>query len=396
MSEPTYHRLTLHPGKERSLKNRHPWVFSGAIQSNKKDLVEGCLVEVFDHQGHFLAIGHFHHGTIMVRVISFDQRTIDQDFWNEKIIEAFQLRKTLQLPVKEITNVYRLIHGEGDGLPGLIVDIYDQTAVIQAHSEGMRQSIGEIASALKSVRELDLTCIYDKSAEFSDAPASYPTDWLMGTGEETVVIENSHRFLVNWREGQKTGFFIDQRDNRKLLAQYVHGKNVLNTFCYSGGFSIYALQAGASHVTSVDSSRKAMDWTEKNVQLNAPDCPNHTAICDDVNAYLKQMEQDQHDLIILDPPAFAKHLSAMERAVVGYRNLNETAIRKIKKGGILFTFSCSQAIDKQLFRKTVFTAAAKTGRSIRILHQLSQGPDHPINLYHPEGEYLKGLVLKID
>lgn len=396
MSETTYKRLILHAGKERSLRNRHPWVFSGAIQSNKKDESEGNIVEVFDHQGHYLATGHFHHGTIMVRVISFEQRIIDQDFWNEKIKDAFQLRKSLSLPLPGKTTAYRLIHGEGDGLPGLVVDIYDQTAVIQAHSEGMRLSIKQISSALQSISEIGIINIYDKSAEFSDDPSIYPTAWLLGSGEESIITENGHQFIVNWKDGQKTGFFLDQRDNRQLLSQFANGKNVLNTFCYSGGFSVYALKAGATQVTSVDSSRRAMDWTEKNVLLNMPDCSNHFAICDDVNSYLKHSEDNIHDLIVLDPPAFAKHLSAVDRAVVGYRNLNETAIRKIKKGGVLFTFSCSQAIDKQLFRKTVFMAAAKTGRSVRILYQLSQGADHPINLYHPEGEYLKGLVLKVD
>lgn len=391
-----YHRIQLLPGKERSLKNRHPWVFSGAIQSGKKEGQEGGLVEVFDSEGSFLATGHFHHGTIMVRVISFEQRTIDQQFWNEKIAQAFDLRKQLNLPIKGKTDAFRLVHGEGDGLPGLIIDVYGDTAVIQAHSAGMRLSIQQIATALQSVQDLALNNIYDKSAEFSDQPTTHANGCLIGGGDETVVSENGHLFLVNWRDGQKTGFFLDQRDNRLLLAQYASGKNVLNTFCYSGGFSMYALKAGAQHVTSVDSSRKAMDWTQRNAELNAFESSRHTAVCDDVNTYLKQVPNGLHDLIILDPPAFAKHLSAADKAVVGYRNLNETAIRKIAPGGILFTFSCSQAIDKQLFRKTIFTAAAKTGRNVRILHQLSQGADHPISLYHPEGEYLKGLVLRID
>jgi 23S rRNA (cytosine1962-C5)-methyltransferase len=260
----------------------------------------------------------------------------------------------------------------------------------------MRLSLQQIATALQAVPNLGLNNIYDKSSEFSDQPTSHANGWLKGEGDETVIRENGNLFMVNWREGQKTGFFLDQRDNRALLAHYANGKNVLNTFCYSGGFSMYALKAGAQHVTSVDSSRKAMDWTQRNVELNAFETNRHTAVCDDVNAYLKQTPNGLHDLIILDPPAFAKHLSAADKAVVGYRNLNETAIRKIAPGGIIFTFSCSQAIDKQLFRKTVFTAAAKTGRDVRILHQLSQGADHPINLYHPEGEYLKGLVLRID
>jgi len=391
-----YHRIQLLPGKERSLRNRHPWVFSGAIQSGKKEGQEGGLVEVFDSEGDYLATGHFHHGTIMVRVISFEQRSIDQEFWNEKIAKAFALRRVLDLPVLGLTDAFRLVHGEGDGLPGLIVDVYGDTAVIQAHSAGMRLSLQQIATALQAVPNLGLNNIYDKSSEFSDQPTSHANGWLKGEGDETVIRENGNLFMVNWREGQKTGFFLDQRDNRALLAHYANGKNVLNTFCYSGGFSMYALKAGAQHVTSVDSSRKAMDWTQRNVELNAFKTNRHTAVCDDVNDYLKQTPNGLHDLIILDPPAFAKHLSAADKAVVGYRNLNETAIRKIAPGGVIFTFSCSQAIDKQLFRKTVFTAAAKTGRDVRILHQLSQGADHPINLYHPEGEYLKGLVLRID
>lgn len=396
MEHKPYKKLHLHPGKDRSLRNRHPWVFSGAIRSDKKEIQEGELVEIFDHENNFLATGHFHHGTIMVRIISFEQVHIDQNFWNSKIHQAFQLRGELQLPQPNITNAYRLIHGEGDGLPGLIIDVYHHTAVIQAHSEGMRRSIPEIAKAIESTNGTGIQNIYDKSSEFSDNPAAYENQWLAGSGDETIALESGFSFLVNWKEGQKTGFFLDQRENRELLALYAKERDVLNTFCYSGGFSIYALMAGAKQVTSVDSSRKAVDWTDRNVQLNMPAANNHNSVCDDVISYLKQSASGQHDLIILDPPAYAKHLSAVDRAVIGYRNLNETAIRKIRKGGIIFTFSCSQAIDKQLFRKTIFSAAAKTGRNVRILHQLSQGPDHPISLYHPEGEYLKGLVLKID
>jgi 23S rRNA (cytosine1962-C5)-methyltransferase len=395
MIETGYPKLTLHPGKDRSLRNRHPWVFSGAIKSKKDSIQEGTLVEVFDCDGNYLATGHFHHGTIMVRVISFNQRVIDQHFWNESLQAALDLRATLGLIKNSQTDAYRLIHGEGDDLPGLVIDIYGDCAVVQAHSEGMRRSLDAIGNALRNT-PLQLNHIYNKSAEFSDQPADHPNGWLLGQAESSVVFENGRRFHVNWKDGQKTGFFLDQRDNRSLLASYVKEKNVLNTFCYSGGFSIYALTAGAKHVTSIDSSKKAIEWIQQNVELNKIAAEKHQAICDDVSAYLKNVKNDEYEVIILDPPAYAKHLSAIDRAVVGYRNINELAIRKIKAGGMLFTFSCSQAIDKQLFRKTVFMAAAKTGRRVRILHQLSQGADHPINLFHPEGEYLKGLVLVVD
>lgn len=395
MTSNGYTRIELHVGKDRSIRNRHPWVFSGAIKSKKDSINEGALVEVFDHDGNYLATGHFHHGTIMVRVISFEQRTINQEFWNGKIKSAANLRKLLHLPSNNQTNAYRLIHGEGDGLPGLVIDIYGDTAVIQAHSEGMRQSLDVISIALQNA-DLQLKHIYNKSSEFSERPENNPNGAIYGDAAQGIIHENGRNFLVNWQEGQKTGFFLDQRDNRQLLANYASGKSVLNTFCYSGGFSIYALTAGAKQVTSIDSSKKAIDWTIQNVELNAPGTTNHQAICEDVSVFLKNMDSETYDVIILDPPAYAKHLSAVDRAVIGYRNINESAIKKIKKGGILFTFSCSQAIDKQLFRKTVFMAAAKTGRNVRILHQLSQGADHPINLYHPEGEYLKGLVLEVD
>jgi 23S rRNA (cytosine1962-C5)-methyltransferase len=395
MTDTKYTRIDLHVGKDRSLRNRHPWVFSGAIKSKKESIAEGAMVEVFDHDGNYLATGHFHHGTIMVRVISFQQRAINQEFWNEKIQAAVDLRTLLNLPQSDQTNAYRLIHAEGDHLPGLVIDIYDETAVVQAHSEGMRQSLDAVSIALQK-SSLELKHIYNKSADFSERPEDHPNSWLFGNAPDCVVRENGRKFHVNWVEGQKTGFFLDQRDNRQLLATYAKDKTVLNTFCYSGGFSVYALTAGAKQVTSIDSSKKAIEWTTQNVELNHTGASNHHAVCEDVAAFLKNMDRETYDVIVLDPPAYAKHLSAVDRAVVGYRNINEMAIRKIKKGGILFTFSCSQAIDKQLFRKTVFMAAAKTGRNVRILHQLSQGADHPINIYHPEGEYLKGLVLEID
>jgi len=397
MEMTNYRKITLKPLKERSVLNFHPWIFSGAIKTNVNEFTEGEIIEVYDSNNHYLATGHFHHGTIMVRVISFEKRIINNEFWKEKIGRALALRKSLFTIHEFHTNTYRLIHGEGDLLPGLVIDIYGSTAVIQAHSEGMQLSLDDIAVSLSEISDLKIKTIYNKSAEsiLKQDGIVKANSFLMGNEQDTIVQENGNSFYVNWKEGQKTGFFLDQRENRKLLGEYSKDKIVLNTFCYSGGFSIYALKAGAKKVDSIDSSAKAMEWTEKNVSLNFPGSTQHTSYTDDVFEFLKR-SNEVYDIIVLDPPAFAKHLSAVDRAVIGYRNLNEAAIRKIKPGGIIFTFSCSQAIDKQLFRKTIFTAAVKTGRSIRILHQLTQGPDHPVNLYHPEGEYLKGLVLRVD
>lgn len=386
-----YRKIILKPQKDRSLLNFHPWVFSGAIQTDVKSFDEGSIAEVYNAAGNYLATGHFHHGTIMVRVISFEKTEIDRSFWIRKLNGAFELRKRIGLPSVSHTNAFRLVHGEGDGLPGLIIDIYGDAAVIQTHSAGMQLSVAEIADALDSNSELQLNTIYHKSLDSgNDASGT----WLKGTQRDAVIRENGNSYYVNWEEGQKTGFFLDQRDNRHLLGSYCKDKRVLNTFCYSGGFSVYALKAGAAHVDSVDSSRKAMEWTDKNVELNMGENAPHKSWCEDVFDFMKNHDQ-QHDVIVLDPPAFAKHLSAVDKATIGYRNLNQEAIRRIKKGGILFTFSCSQAIDKQLFRKIVFMAAAKTGRQVQVLHQLSQGADHPVSIYHPEGEYLKGLVLRV-
>jgi len=395
MNTDTYRKIKLKPLKDRSVRNFHPWVFSGAISNDVKNYTEGEVVEVFDSNENHLATGHFHHGTIMVRIITFQRKTIDGKFWSDKIKAALTLRRSLPF-YNNNTDCYRLIHGEGDGLPGLIVDVYGKHAVLQTHSEGMQLSLDDIAEALHEVCP-EFETIFNKSAE-SIAKQSgnvAPDHFFVGSEASAITEEYGHKFYVNWMEGQKTGFFLDQRENRLLLRDYTKGKNVLNTFCYSGGFSIYALKAGAAKVDSVDSSKKAIEWTDKNVALNFPQGVSHTSYCEDVFDFMKRNDS-VYDVIVLDPPAFAKHLSAVDKAVIGYRNLNQEAIRSIRKGGIIFTFSCSQAIDKQLFRKTVFTAAAKTGRSVRILHQLSQGPDHPINIYHPEGEYLKGLVLEID
>ncbi len=390
-----YRTIILKPAKQRSLLNFHPWVFSGAIQTNVKDFIEGEIVEVFDSSNQYLATGHFHHGSIMIRILTFNRELIDESFWKREIVSAFELRKSLP-QFKNDTNCYRLVHGEGDGLTGLVIDIYNTTAVIQSHSTGMMNELNDISAALQSIVELNLKTIYVKKTDSGSSKAEKIKEnmFLLGNDKDGVVHENGIKFYIDWEEGQKTGFFLDQRDNRKLLGTYAAGKKVLNTFCYSGGFSMYALKAGAAHVDSVDASKKAIEWTDKNFELNFAGNTNHTSHCSDVFDFLKS-NGSEYDVIILDPPAFAKHLSAVDKAVIGYRNLNYDAIKRIKPGGIIFTFSCSQAIDKQLFRKTVFTAAVKANRKVRILHQLSQGTDHPINLYHPESEYLKGLVLQV-
>ena len=386
-----YRKIRLKPLKERSLLNRHPWVFSGAIATGTNDFTDGDLVTVYDSSNQFLGTGHFNPGSIRVRILSFEERDIDAGFWKERLSSAFELRKTLGLAGSSHTNAYRLVHGEGDQLPGLVIDIYNNTAVIQPHSKGMQLSLNQIATALMQIDGLKLDNIFSRSSDNHVSNESFH----LGNANEGTVQENNHLFHVNWKEGQKTGFFLDQRDNRKLLAHYASGKKVLNTFCYSGGFSIYALKAGAKKVVSVDSSAKAIDWTNINVNMNFPEGAHHESHCDDVFDYLKSANPGEFDIIILDPPAFAKHLSAVDKAVIGYRNLNELGISLVKPGGLIFTFSCSQVIDSLLFRKTIFKAAARTGREVRVLHQISQGPDHPINLYHPEGEYLKGLVLEV-
>ena len=391
----SFSKVFLNGGKERSLKLFHPWVFSGAVAKAEGNPAEGDIVEVVSQKGEFLAYGHFHNGSIKVRLFSFTKTNIDDEFWYRKISDAWVLRNRLGLTNDQSTNAYRLVHGEADGLPGVIVDIYNQTAVIQIHTLGMYRIIGKLAEALRKVYGESLTTVYDKSAETMSRHKDnhIVNSFLLGSETETVILENDLKFLVNWVEGQKTGFFIDQRENRSLVRNYAKGKSVLNTFSYSGGFSMYALQGGAQLVHSVDSSRKASTLLEKNIDLNRYG-EQHRMITEDVFDYLKTTNQ-QYDLIILDPPAFAKHLSAVDNATVGYRNLNIEGFRKIKQGGLLFTFSCSQVIDKQLFRKIVFQAGAQTGRNVRIIHQLSQSADHPISIYHPEGEYLKGLVLLV-
>ena len=392
--------IQLKPKKEESLQRFHPWLFSGAIQRIEGTPAEGDLVEVLDNNRNFLAIGHYQIGSIAVRVVSFSNIQIDDEFWSHKIQQAYAMRVSLGLIVKNENNTYRLIHGEGDSLPGLIVDVYDDTAVMQAHSVGMheiRQILAE--SIVKNVPEIKNVYYKSETTLPFNAPITPEDGYLIG--KETAdlsAIENRLKFHVDWLRGQKTGFFVDQRENRSLLERYSRGKSVLNMFCYTGGFSVYALRGGAELVHSVDSSAKAIDLTEKNVQANFPNDPRHTSFDEDAFKFLNNLQHNEqkYDLIILDPPAFAKHREAIRNALKGYKRLNAKAFEQIKPGGILFTFSCSQVITKDQFRLAVFSAAAESKRNVRILHQLSQPADHPINIYHPEGEYLKGLVLWVE
>ncbi len=390
-------RVTLKPKKEESLLRFHPWIFSGAIQSIDGKPEEGDLVEVFGVNGRFLAVGHYQIGSIAVRVLSFTPREIDAAFWKERIGVAYALRRTLQLAGVENNDTYRLIHGEGDNLPGLVVDVYAHTAVVQAHSVGMHYARHQVAEAMKAVMGNDLQHIYYKSEATLPFKANLGSEdgYLLGGSVEDVAMENGLKFNVDWLKGQKTGFFVDQRENRSLLEFYARGRSVLNMFCYTGGFSFYAMRGGAEVVHSVDSSAKAISLTNKNVELNFPGDPRHQAYAEDAFKYLEKMGAN-YDLIILDPPAFAKHKNVLHNALQGYRKLNAAAFKKIRPGGILFTFSCSQVVSKESFRLAVFSAAAESGRTVRILHQLTQPADHPVNIYHPEGEYLKGLVLHVE
>lgn len=389
-------KIILNPGKERSLQNKHPWLFSGAIKKTEGNPKEGDVVEIYSSNGIYMATGHFHSGSITVRIFSFVQLEPDDAFWKSKLQLAYDLRASLGLTTNPQTNCYRLIHAEGDGMPGLIIDIYNSVAVIQTHTLGMHAIKSQLAKALQEIYGEKISAIYDKSGDTMSRQQKLEisNQLLYGTLTETQVMENGIKFHVNFSEGQKTGFFLDQRENRNLLGSYSTGKKVLNTFAYSGGFSLYALMQQAALVHSVDSSKKAAEWAEKNVSLNVGNAP-HQFFAEDVFDFMKRSEEI-YQVIILDPPAFAKHLSAVKQATIGYRNLNTEAIRRIAPGGILFTFSCSQVIDKDLFRKIVFTAAAQARRNVKILHQLSQPPDHPISIYHPEGEYLKGLVLYVE
>lgn len=394
----SYKKVYLKPGKEESLKRFHPWVFSGAIARVEGEPEEGEIVDVYTSKKEFIACGHFQIGSIAVRVLSFVQETIDHEFWVRKLAVAKDLRVALGLIGNPQNNTYRLVHGEGDNLPGLIIDVYDHTAVMQAHSAGMHVYRMEIADALSEVMGDVIENIYYKSETtlpFKADLLSTENGFIKGGSPENVAMENGLKFHVDWLKGQKTGFFVDQRENRHLLERYAKGRNVLNMFCYTGGFSFYAMRGGANLVHSVDSSAKAIDLTNENVELNFPGDARHKAYAEDAFKYLDRMG-DQYDLIILDPPAFAKHRDALRNALRGYTKLNAKAFEKIRPGGILFTFSCSQVVNKENFRNAVFTAAAQSGRSVRILHQLTQPGDHPVNIYHPKGEYLKGLVLYVE
>lgn len=391
-------KIYLKPKKEESLLRFHPWVFSGAIQGMERKPEEGDLVEVYSSDNRFLAIGHYQIGSIAVRVLSFEKRSIDHQFWVDRIRSAYQLRCILGLAnTPNNNNTFRLIHGEGDALPGLVIDMYANTAVMQAHSVGMHKCRMEIAAALKEVVGDALQNIYYKSETTLPYKADLNSEngYLLGQDVDDIALENGLKFYVDWQKGQKTGFFVDQRENRKLLEHYAKGRSVLNMFCYTGGFSFYAMRGGAKLVHSVDSSAKAISLTNRNVELNFPGDLRHEAYAEDAFKYLERMGSN-YDLIILDPPAFAKHKDVLRNALQGYRKLNAIAFEKIKPGGILFTFSCSQVVSKENFRLAVFSAAAQSKRNVRILHQLTQPADHPVNIYHPEGEYLKGLVLYVE
>ena len=394
----SYKKVFLKPGKEESLKRFHPWVFSGAIARVEGEPEEGEVVDVYTSKKEFIACGHFQIGSIAVRVLSFRQEPIDHAFWVRRLQVAKDLRCALGVLGNPQNNTYRLVHGEGDNLPGLIIDVYDHTAVMQAHSAGMHLDRMAVAEALEEVMGDVIQHIYYKSETtlpFKADLLATENGFLKGGSPENVAMENGLKFHVDWLKGQKTGFFVDQRENRALLERYAKGRNVLNVFCYTGGFSFYAMRGGANLVHSVDSSAKAIDLTNENVSLNFPGDTRHQAFAEDAFKFLDRMG-DQYDLIILDPPAFAKHRDALRNALRGYTKLNAKAFEKIRPGGILFTFSCSQVVNKQDFRNAVFTAAAQSGRSVRILHQLTQPGDHPVNIYHPEGEYLKGLVLYVE
>ena len=388
-------KVYLRRGKEESLKRFHPWVFSGAIDRMDDGIDEGDIVDVITHDGDFIARGHFQRGSIMVRVLTFDDEPIDEGYWQQRLRVALDVRRRMNFGAQ--TDAYRLVHGEGDCLPGLIIDIYGKTAVMQAHSIGMHVCRKEIGKALMAVLSDSIENVYYKSETTLPYKAELGQEngFLFGGTDENVALENGLKFHVDWLRGQKTGFFVDQRENRSLLEHYAKGKSVLNMFCYTGGFSFYAMRGDAKLVHSVDSSAKAIELTNANVELNFPNDPRHKAFCEDAFKYL-DAEGDKYDLIILDPPAFAKHRGALHNALKGYTRLNVKAFEHIKPGGILFTFSCSQVVTKDNFRNAVFTAAAQSGRKVRILHQLHQPADHPINIYHPEGEYLKGLVLYVE
>ena len=395
-------KIILRKGREDSLRRFHPWVFSGAIAEIQGNPAEGDMVAVHASDGSLMAYGHYQIGSIAVRVLSFDDSVLRPDFFEIMLSRALQVRVACGLDGSENTNCYRLVHGEGDNLPGLIIDHYDGVCVLQAHSVGMFRAKKQICEALKKVYGPDLKAVYDKSS--GTAPFKAGLELIDGymyrredfNDDEQTVLENGHKFIVNWTEGQKTGFFLDQRDNRSLVGSVARGRNVLNLFCYTGGFSIYALAGGAVHVDSVDSSNKAMTMVDRNVALNGFDESKHTSLCCDAIDYLKNAPEGKYDLMIVDPPAFAKHRGSLKNALRAYQRLNAAAIAKVAPGGLVFTYSCSQVVDKEAFALAVFSAAAQTGRSVRILDRLNQPCDHSVNIYHPEGEYLKGLLLYVE
>ena len=395
-------KVILKRGREESLRRFHPWVFSGAIAEIQGNPLEGDIVSVHASDGEFLAYGHYQIGSIAVRVLSFDESALRADFWEDMLARALEVRVACGLHGSADTNCYRLVHGEGDNLPGLIIDYYDGVCVLQAHSVGMFRAKKQISDALRAVYGSELKAVYDKSS--GTAPFKAGLDLIDGYlyrredfhQNELAVLENGQKFLVNWTEGQKTGFFLDQRDNRALVGSVARGRNVLNLFCYTGGFSIYALANGAEHVDSVDSSKKAMMMVDRNVELNGFEPSRHTSLCCDAIDYLREVPVGKYDLMIVDPPAFAKHRGSLKNALRAYQRLNAAAISKVAPGGFVFTYSCSQVVDKEAFALAVFSAAAQAGRRVRILDRLNQPCDHSVNIYHPEGEYLKGLLLYVE
>ena len=395
-------KVYLKKGRDESVRRFHPWVFSGAVAQVAGSPAEGDIVAVYSAEGEYLASGHWQIGSIAVRILSFDADPGSPSFWEDSIRAAFDARKAMGLTDSAKTDCYRLVHGEGDGLPGLIVDYYDGVCVLQAHSVGMFRAKNQICEALKAVYGDALKAVYDKSS--GTAPFKAGLELVDGylwqapgfEAGEQAVLENGHKFLVNWTEGQKTGFFLDQRENRALVERYARGRNVLNLFCYTGGFSVYALGGGAVHVDSVDSSAKAMAMVDRNIALNGFGPGQHTSFCADAIEHLAAVEDGKYDLIIVDPPAFAKHRGALKNALRAYQRLNARAIEKVAPGGFIFTFSCSQVVDKEAFALAVFSAAASTGRRVRIIDRLNQPADHAVNIYHPEGEYLKGLLLYVE
>jgi 23S rRNA (cytosine1962-C5)-methyltransferase len=392
-----YKKVFLKRGKEESLKRFHPWIFSGAIHHLEDGIEEGEIVRVITSDNEFIALGHYQIGSIAVRILSFRDIDINDEYWESRLESALQMRNAIGLTDNPQNNTYRLVHGEGDNLPGLVIDCYGKTAVMQAHSVGMHICRQDICKALVKVMGDRIENVYYKSETTLPVKAELGQEngFIYGGSDDNTAIENGLKFHVDWLKGQKTGFFVDQRDNRALLEKYAKGRSVLNMFCYTGGFSVYAMRGDAQLVHSVDSSAKAIELTNKNVEMNFPGDSRHQAFCDDAFKFLDANE-GKYDLIILDPPAFAKHRSALRNALKGYTRLNVKGFEKIKHGGILFTFSCSQVVTKDNFRNAVFTAAAQAGRKVRILHQLHQPADHPINIFHPEGEYLKGLVLYVE